>query len=140
MTDHFDDTKPLPVAAAAQAQRPDPELTGLVMQFDLDDEIRKLHHETAWSQKGRNAKTLVKHSDFRIVLTAMRAGTRQETHKADARVSIECVAGHLRLVLPDRTVDLHPRHVLVLDKCVEHNVEAVVDSALLVSISWPHGD
>jgi hypothetical protein len=39
-----------------------------IVSFDLDGEIKRLREEHRW-QAGRNSKTLVKHPDFRVVLT-----------------------------------------------------------------------
>ena len=116
-----------------------PRLTGSALEFDLDDEVRDLRLEETWVRTGQNAKTLVKHPDFRIVLIAMRAGSRVHEHRAEGRVSIQCLSGRLRLSLPDRTVELRPAHMLVLDKSVAHDVEAIEEGALLLSISWPQG-
>ena len=43
------------------------------LQFDLDEEVRRLWRENA-SRAGRNAKTLAKQDDFRIVLTVRYLG------------------------------------------------------------------
>jgi hypothetical protein len=44
----------------------------------------------------------------------------------------------LGLRLPDRTVELSTGQLLVLDRCVPHDVEAEEDSAFLLTMSW-HG-
>jgi quercetin dioxygenase-like cupin family protein len=123
--------------SAGYARKASPQLTGSALQFDLDGEVDELMLEDTWARTGQNAKTLVKHPDFRIVLIVLRAGARIREHMADARVSIHCLSGHLRLSLPEESVEMHARHVLVLDKSVPHEVEAIEQSALLLSISWP---
>jgi hypothetical protein len=37
------------------------------------------------------------------------------------------------------TIDLPVGHVLALDRNVHHDVEALVDSAFLLTIAWPEG-
>ncbi len=59
-------------------------------------------------------------------------------HMASATISVQTLAGHIRLRLPDRTVDLPMGQLLVLDQGVRHDVEAVEDSAFLLTMSW-HG-
>jgi quercetin dioxygenase-like cupin family protein len=79
----------------------------------------------------------VKHPDLRIVLIAMKANSRMHEHTATARISVQSLGGHLRLHLPERVVDLPAGHLLVLDQCVPHDVEATEDSAFLLTVSWP---
>ena len=51
------------------------------LEFDLTAEIDRLRQETTWST-GRNARTLMKYDDFRVVLTALQANTRNPEHKS----------------------------------------------------------
>lgn len=112
-------------------------LAAAVMGFDLSTEIAQLHQEDAWMRTGRNSKTLVKQPDFRIVLIALKKGGRVEEHKADARISIHTLSGHVKLQLPDEFVDLPAGHLLALDRAIEHDLEATEESAILLTISWP---
>jgi quercetin dioxygenase-like cupin family protein len=110
-----------------------------ILQCNLLEEIQKLHKKDAWQQgTGPSSKTLVKHSDLRIVLLAMRKKMCMSEHRTAARISVQTLAGHIRLRLPDRTVDLLTGQLLVLDQCVLHAVEAEEDSAFLLTLSW-HG-
>jgi quercetin dioxygenase-like cupin family protein len=139
MTNDSDDATARDDEPVGSSRRPDPQLTGAALPFDLDGEVRELRLEETWTRTGQNAKTLVKHPDFRIVLIVLRAGAHIREHEADARVSIQCLSGHLRLSLPGEAVDLRAKHMIVLDKSVPHEVEALRESALLLSISWPRG-
>ena len=113
-------------------------LTASLMDFNLAQEIAQLHEEEAWQRTGRNSKTLVKQPDFRIVLIALQKGGHIEEHSADARISIHTLSGHVKLQLPEQTVDLPNGHLLVLDRALEHDLEALEESAILLTISWPH--
>ena len=109
-----------------------------LLQFDLATELDQLHREESWLQAtGRSSKTLVKYPDLRIVLIAMKANTRMHEHTASGRISVHSLNGHIRLHLPDRVVDLPAGHLLALDQCVPHDVEATEDSAFLLTLSWP---
>ena len=69
---------------------------------------------------------------------AMKKGGRLEKHSADARTSIHTIQGHVKLQLPEQTVDLPDGHLLVLDRALVHDLEALEESAILLTISWPH--
>jgi quercetin dioxygenase-like cupin family protein len=61
-------------------------------------------------------------------------------HRTAARISLQTLAGHIRLKLPGRTVELAAGQLLALDQCVPHDVEAEEDSAFLLTLSWPGED
>ena len=113
-------------------------LGGPLLQFDLAGELDQLHRDASWLQPtGRSSKTLVKHTDLRIVLIAMKANTRMHEHSAAGRISVHSLKGHIRLHLPQQVVDLPAGQLLALDQCIPHDVEAVEDSAFLLTLSWP---
>jgi quercetin dioxygenase-like cupin family protein len=116
---------------------------GVHLRFDLAEQIQQLRDEQPW-QGGRNAKTIVKFPDFRLVLIAMRGGTRIPGHHADGRICVHAITGQIRLHLPDGSFDLYAGQFLVLDRAVAHDVEALADSAFLLTIAWPgpghHGE
>jgi quercetin dioxygenase-like cupin family protein len=112
------------------------------LQFDLDEEVRRLWRENA-SRAGRNAKTLAKQDDFRIVLTVLTGGRRIQEHQAAGRISIQAVQGHIRVRTgrepSSEPIDLPAGRLLVLDRGVRHDVEALTDSASLLTVAWPAG-
>jgi quercetin dioxygenase-like cupin family protein len=107
-----------------------------ILSFDLNEEIKGLREEDAW-QAGRNSKTMVKHPDFRVVLTVLKSGTRLQEHKAAGRISVQAVAGRIRMHVQDEVFDLPAGRLLALERAVPHDVEALEDSAFLLSIAWP---
>jgi hypothetical protein len=90
-------------------------------------------------QSGRNAKTLAKYPDFRVVLMVMKANARFREHKAAGRISVEVVFDHIQMHILRKIVDLPAGHLLVLDRAVLHDVEAQKESAFLLTIAWPEG-
>jgi quercetin dioxygenase-like cupin family protein len=67
----------------------------------------------------------------------MKANTEMKEHRAEGRVSIQTIAGHLRLKLPTETVEVPAGHLLALDRGVVHDVEALAESVFLLTICWP---
>jgi quercetin dioxygenase-like cupin family protein len=94
--------------------------------------------EEAWqTDVGRSARTLVKYPDLRIVLVSMKAGTRFKQHKTSARFAILTLAGHVRLHLPNATVEVPRGELLALDRDVSHDVEAIRQSTFLLILARP---
>lgn len=120
-----------------QHRRPHPQaMAASYLEFDLGREIEQLHHEPEW-ENGKNAKTLVKYDDFRVVLTALRARARIPLHHADGRISVQTVRGHVQVRAAGRTFELPVGSLLVLDRGVPHEVEAIDDSVFVLTIAWP---
>ena len=125
-----------PQTSRTGAQRTVEPTAGVFLEFDLNAQIEQLKCEPAW-QNGRNAKTMVKYPDFRIVLMLMKAKTRIEEHHADGRISVQTIAGHIRMHVAGKDFDLPVGHLLALDHEVRHDVEALEDSAFLLTIAQP---
>jgi quercetin dioxygenase-like cupin family protein len=106
------------------------------LEFDLPAEIHRLRAETTWST-GHNARTLAKYDDVRIVLIALRANARMPEHKTEGRISVHVLAGHIQVKAAGRTFNLRPGALLALDQGLPHDVEALEESALLLTIAWP---
>ena len=116
-----------------------PPLANPFLEFDLTTEVNHLHGETTWTT-GQNARTLVKYEDLRVVLMALQAEARMPEHKTDGRISIHLLSGHVRLTACGRTFDLRPGSLVALDQGVPHGVEALEQSAVLLTITKPRMD
>jgi quercetin dioxygenase-like cupin family protein len=93
-----------------------------------------LRREDSYQGGDRSAKTLVKEHGFSVVLTVMRSGARLQEHKAAGPLSVQTLAGHIRLHALQETIDLPLGHVVMLEGNVSHDVEAVEESAFLLTI------
>ena len=117
-------------------RRPHPQpLAAPYLEVDLTRELEQLHREPGWNS-GQNAKTLVKYDDLRIVLMALQAEARIPGHQTEGRISIHTVVGHIKVRAQGRTFDLPAGRLLALDRGVPHDVEALEDSAFLLTIAW----
>lgn len=106
-----------------------------MLSFDLVGEQDLLRREESYRGGDRNAKTLVKEHGLSVVLTVMRSGARLQEHKTAGLLSIQTLAGHIRLHALGDTVDLPVGHVVALAGEVAHDVEAVEESAFLLTIA-----
>ncbi len=119
-----------------QRQRVPGVTSGVALNVNLGAAIDGLRNEPAWAS-GRNAKTLAKYSDFRVVLTVLKRGVTVREHHAAGRISVQTLAGHICMHVEGRTFDLPPGGLLMLDRAVAHDVEALEESAFLLTIAWP---
>jgi quercetin dioxygenase-like cupin family protein len=108
------------------------------LEFDIARELQQLHLEPGW-QSGQNARTLVKYDGLRIVLIALQAGASIPEHHTEGQVSIQAIAGHIRVRAEGRSFELRPGGLLALEQGLPHDVEALEESAFLLTIAWPGG-
>ena len=122
--------------------RPDSSEFGAV--FDLAEVTQEMRGEAEYNHgHGHAARTIVRADDLRIVLIAIRAGADIAEHVAQATAAIQVVSGRVRIRLPrlarqheDRFEELLPGRLLAMEGGLAHSVEALEDSALLVTLGW----
>jgi len=117
-------------------------LTGPLLQIDLEAELLQLRQEDSFQREtGRSSTTIANYPDLRVVLILMKGGSRMRQHRAEGRVSIQQLKGQTRIHLDaSRKIDLCAGHLLVLDCGVLHDVEALEESALLLTLCWRKAD
>ena len=111
-------------------------MTADLAQFDLAHEMAEFEHHKPWP-KGIHSKTLFKKKDFRVVLICMEAAARIEEHHAGGSTSVQVLKGTLRYKTQGQIYDLQTGSLLTLGASIKHDVEAVVASGFLLTISWP---
>ena len=110
--------------------------TSRELPFDLAALDAELRTEDAYQRDGHTARTQVREPDLRVVLIIMKAGARMASHRVDQTASVHALSGHVRLRLPDKVTDLAVGRLLMIQRDLEHDVEAVTDSALLLTLGW----
>lgn len=123
---------------------PKPDSPEFGTTFDLAEIAREMHAEAEYSHgHGHAARTIVRAPDLRVVLIAIRAGAHIAEHVAQSTVAIQVVSGRVRVRLPrlarqheDRFEELAPGRLLAMEAALAHSVEALEDSALLVTFGW----
>jgi hypothetical protein len=106
-----------------------PGLAAGAIRRNVNDELSKLKQAPSWQRgSGRSSETLVKYGEFRIVLVRMKPESYMSHHRAEGPISI----------LPeDRVENVSEGELLTLDRCLEHDVEGLEESAFLLTIAWP---
>ena len=107
-----------------------------IAQFDLAKEMADSDQKKPWPM-GHYAKTLFKKSDFRMVLISMEKGSILKEHHADGTISVHGLRGSIRFTALGEARELRPNNVVTLAASLKHQVEALEDSAFLLTISWP---
>jgi len=118
-----------------EARSARPMSTGL-REFCVGDEIARLKREPSWSSGTRNAITLGK-GVLRVVLVVLKKGARLEEHRARGPMTLQVVSGLIRFRAGQTGLELAPGRLIVLESVLSHNVEALADAALLLTLMEP---
>ncbi|MBN9494394.1 hypothetical protein J0H33_13780 [bacterium] len=108
-------------------------ISGKRLTFSLHAEGRQLLDSLG--QHGRKAVTLAKQDDLSIVLMAIRGGDKLAEHSAPGTVTIHLLQGHAKIHLPDEDVDAHDGFLVQIADGLRHDVEAVTDSLVLITVA-----
>lgn len=111
-------------------------LTEPSAQFMLEQEAEDLIHSPQW-RTGIARKVLVQYPDFQITLRRMKAGAHIPNHHNPGRICVQTVTGHIRMRADGMLFDLPKGAILVLDRAVTHDVEALEESAFLLTVALP---
>lgn len=111
-------------------------LPGLSTELNLDKELEELSRSPEW-ESGIARKVLIRYPDFQITLRRMKANTRIPEHHNPGRISVQTVFGHIRMHADNKLFDLPQGAILVLDRAVTHDVEALEESAFLLTVAYP---
>jgi hypothetical protein len=77
-----------------------------------------------------------------VVLVVLKHGARMKEAQVDQSVIVHALAGRVRVHVPDNGIDLAhgidvpAGHLLALDSCVAFDIEALDESAFLLSLGW----
>jgi quercetin dioxygenase-like cupin family protein len=114
----------------------DGNMTADLAQFDLTGEIADSEQQKPWPS-GIHAKTLYKKRDFRVVLICMETSARMKEHHVDGTSSLQVLKGNLHYSARGEVHNLQAGSLITLGASIKHEVEAIIDSAFLLSIAWP---
>ena len=111
-----------------------------LLTFDLPALLAQLKREDTWANAARTGLTLLKGQRLRIMLVALHAGTTIPWHQADGPISVQVVEGTLTFRTEAQALTLQPGQLLTLQAGIRHAVEAVEESAFLLTMATetPH--
>lgn len=106
-----------------------------MMLFELDRLVRELRGDESYVRSGRLGRTLARSGRLRLVLVALKAGVEVGTHHADSPMTIQLSEGRLGFTIRGKPFELDAGQVLFFGPGDAHDIRALEDSALLLTIS-----
>lgn len=105
--------------------------------YVLAQEIAELRASPRYRKDGRAAQTLLDRREMSIVLVALAEGKTLNEHRIDWPLSIHTVEGWLAVHARDCSIEEVAGGLQLLDPCSIDDVQALSDSALLLTVPWP---
>jgi quercetin dioxygenase-like cupin family protein len=109
-------------------------LKAQLLTFSIDKEIAQLKKETAWINGDRNAVTLQKNSNLRVVLISLHKGVTLHEHKVEGPITLFVLSGRMNFIVGDEKVIVGGNEFVVLEKAISHDVEALEDTTFILTI------
>jgi quercetin dioxygenase-like cupin family protein len=120
--------------AIRTAAREDRVLSGPAITFAIAEEINLLKQEPEWISGTRNSVTVVKTSNLSIVLTAIKKGATLCGHEVDGPITLQVLSGAVQFGVAGEPRTLAAGTVIALDIAIPHDIQALEDSELLLTI------
>ncbi len=109
-----------------------------LMTFDIPAEIAAMRASEQWKSSRRGAKTLAKNADVRMVLVGLSKGLAIHEHRAEGPITVSVAEGTIRFKAAGEERTLERGTILALGQGITHELEALEDSAFVVTVIQPH--
>jgi quercetin dioxygenase-like cupin family protein len=113
---------------------PSERLSGPAVLLKLPDFARALNAEPHPPKQGHRQVSLVHRGPLRLVLFALEAGGHLPEHRAPGYVIVHCLRGQIEVEAAGTLERLETNEALVLDPDVPHNVKAIAESEMLLTV------
>ncbi len=106
-----------------------------LLHLQLREQLDRLRQEPTWRASGRNAITLAKEPALRVVLMLLGKGTKISEHQAAGPLTFHVLSGSVTFRAGARAERLGSGELIVLESAVAHEVEALEESACLLTLT-----
>jgi quercetin dioxygenase-like cupin family protein len=101
---------------------------------DIKAEVARLKNEPAWASGDRHGTSLVKGDGINVALMLLKKGARLQEHHTRAPITVHLLEGRINFIADAKPHLLTAGMLLALDRAIAHSVEALEDSALVLTV------
>jgi quercetin dioxygenase-like cupin family protein len=101
---------------------------------DLRAEIARLKGEPAWADNDRHGSSLVKGDGINVALMVLKKGAKMQEHHTRAPITVQVIEGRINFIANGKTQLATAGMLVALDRAIEHSVEAVEESAIVLTV------
>jgi quercetin dioxygenase-like cupin family protein len=107
---------------------------GGLIAVDISAEITRLKSEPAWADNDRHGSSLVKGDGINVALMMLKRGAKLQEHHTRAPITVHVIEGRVNFVANGKTQLVTAGMLVALDRAIEHSVEALDESALVLTV------
>jgi quercetin dioxygenase-like cupin family protein len=107
---------------------------GGLVAVDIRAEIARLKGEPAWAGGDRHGSSLVKGDGINVALMMLKKGAKLQQHHTRAPITVHVIEGRINFIAKGKTQLVTAGTMVALDRAIEHSVEAVEESALVLTV------
>lgn len=122
-------------ASAAETTNRESHVDHLPLLLDLPLFKKQIKEGAAWSKGPRSALTVYKSENLRLVLIALHKNGDLPKHTAPGRISVQVLEGHIRFGTEEKVIELAEGQIVTLKEHVPHDVLALEESLILLTIA-----
>jgi quercetin dioxygenase-like cupin family protein len=101
---------------------------------DVKAEIARLKSEPAWASGDRHGTSLVKGDGINVALMLVKKGAKLQEHHTKAPITVHVLEGRINFIAGAKPHPLTAGMLLALDRAISHSIEALEDSALILTV------
>ena len=101
---------------------------------DIRSEIARLKTEPAWASGDRHGSSLVKGDGINVALMMLKKGAKMQEHHTRAPISVQVIEGRINFIAHGKKQTVSAGTIVALDRGIEHSIEAVEESALVLTV------
>jgi quercetin dioxygenase-like cupin family protein len=107
---------------------------GGLIAVDVRAEIARLKGELAWANNDRHGSSLVKGDGINVALMMLKKGAKLQEHHTRAPITVNVIEGRINLIMKGKPQLLTPGMIAALDRGIEHSIEALEESAIVLTV------
>ncbi len=119
---------------SARTERPQPIR---FQRSNLEEQLVRLRADTPIRVHGRDSLTLIRDPGFDLILVALNATRQLPEHKAPGAISVLVLDGRITFSTNGEQLELGRHDLVTLPAKVLHSVQALEESAILITIAAP---
>lgn len=112
-------------------------IDGPLVSIDLPLFMEQIKEEKTWKDGKRNAITLFKTNEMRMVLIALHEGSDMARHVADGMINVQVLEGRMQFTTDHQSVVLGKGQMIVLHEQIIHSVKAIQETIFLLTVTKP---
>ena len=105
-----------------------------IISISIADEVKRVLASGKWASVDRHAEPLIKGEGINVALVTLKNGARLDEHRTKAPITVQVIAGKIVLVAEGERTELNPGSMVALDREIPHAVEALSDSAFILTV------